>query len=294
MPALDLVIKGGRLVTADTEGTADIGIAGGIIVQIGGEMQADRSIDAAGKLVLPGGIDAHVHLSNPPVTDEHPWVDNFASGSAAALAGGITAIGNMTFPAPGELPLAALERESAVARDQTIADLFLHPVLEETSPSVLGQIPQLLDTGCNTVKIFMVSPQFDLSVPGYVDAIRSAGECGLLSMIHCEDHALIGSARSQLAAQGKISIRHYPESAPVVTESVAAERAVAIAELTGSAIYIVHVSSGRTLEVCAEAQSRGLPVYVETRPLYLHLTRERFEEIEGPNLVRPASLAREG
>jgi dihydropyrimidinase len=183
------------------------------------------------------------------------------------------------------LPLASLERESAVARREAIGDVFLHPVIEEVRPATLDQIQRLQDAGYNSIKIFMVSEAFDRDAPGFVEATRLAGQAGMLTLFHCEDHALIGAARARLVAQGRTSIRHYPESAPVVSEAVATQRAVAIAELTGAPIYVVHVSSARALEVCAEAQARGVPVYVETRPLYLHLTRERFEEEEGQRYV---------
>src|SRR5947209_20051739 len=157
MAALDLVIRGGTIVTAGATATADLGIAAGTVVQIGGEMSAAREIDATGQLLLPGGIDAHVHLSSPPGrrTEGPRWVDDFTSGSRAALAGGVTTLGNMTFLAPGETPLAGLEREAAVAREQTIADLFCHPVLGEITPEVLDEIPRLLASGCNTIKYFM-------------------------------------------------------------------------------------------------------------------------------------------
>jgi len=170
---LDLVIRGGRIINAGDTATADIGIAAGVIAQIGGEMEGAQEIDARGHLLLPGGIDAHVHLSSPPerVPQPHRWVDDFTSGSAAALAGGITTLGNMTFLTEGETPLAALAREAAIARSQTIADLFLHPVLGETTPVVLDEIPCLLDAGCNTIKFFLSTPRFDPQVAGY-DAAR--------------------------------------------------------------------------------------------------------------------------
>jgi dihydropyrimidinase len=249
MTKLDTVIRYGEMVTAaGSIGRADIGIVGDLVVQIGG------ALEGSGKLILPGGIDAHVHLSFPEREDGQPgWVDDFTSGSAAALAGGITTLGNMTFLTPGETPLAGLERETAVARDQTIADLFLHPVLGEITPRVLGEIPKLLSSGCNSIKLFTVFPHFDSQVRGYVEAIQQAGASGLITLIHCEDYALI--------------------------------EAIAFAEATGAPVYIVHLSSKRALEVCAEAQSRGLPVYVETRPLYLHLTHERFEDEDGGKYV---------
>jgi len=115
MTKLDVVIRHGELVTAaGSIGCADIGVLNGKITQIGGMLDGHLELDAAGKLVLPGGIDAHVHLSVPPEEKDVRWVDDFASGSAAALAGGITTLGNMTFPASGETLLAQLERERAV------------------------------------------------------------------------------------------------------------------------------------------------------------------------------------
>ena len=286
MAQLDLVIRGGRITTADQSAVADVGILGETVVQIGGEMRGARELDARGQLLIPGGIDAHVHLSSPPGTTSEPrWVDDFTSGSAAALAGGVTTLGNMTFLGEGESPLDGLEREAAVAAKETIADVFLHPVLFDTSPATLAQIPQLLERGCNTIKYFMVFPGFDAQFLGFLEATRSAGANGLLTLIHCEDYALVEDATTRLMAAGRSSLRNYPESRPVLSEVVATQRAVAIAEATDAPVYIVHLSSERALEVCAEAQARGLPVYVETRPLYLHLTRERFEEDEGPKYV---------
>jgi dihydropyrimidinase len=203
-------------VTVTTITRADIGIHDGTIVQIGGELVGRREIGATRLLVLPGGVDAHVHLSmSPDDVDEEPrWVDDFTSGSAAALAGGITTVGNMTFPATGETPLAALEREAAVVRAQAIADVFLHPVLFEVSPLVLGDIPHLLDAGYNSIKIFTVFPGFDAQVRGFVEAIRRAGAGGLISLIHREDDALIADATALLTQLGQTSLRHYAANRP--------------------------------------------------------------------------------
>jgi dihydropyrimidinase len=284
---LDLVIRGGEIVTAGGIARADLGIAGGRVAQIGGELAGTREIDATGKLLLPGGIDAHVHLSSPPgASGEGPrWVDDFTSGSAAALAGGITTLGNMTFLAPGETPLAGLAREAEVARREAICDFFLHPVLGETTQEVLDEIPQLLGAGCNTIKYFMSPAAFDQQASGYVEATRRAGASGLLTLIHCEDHALMADAAAQLHATGRSSLRYYAESRPPISEVVATQRAVAIAEATGAPVYVVHLSCARALAVCAAAQARGVPVYVETRPFYLHLTRERLLEPDGAKYV---------
>jgi dihydropyrimidinase len=288
MKKLDVVIRNGELVNAPGSiGHADIGICDGVITQIGGDLDGNEVIDAGGKLVFPGGIDAHVHLSLPPGEQdiEPNWVDDFTSGSAAALAGGITTLGNMTFPGPEETIFDQLEREMAIAKEQTIADLFLHPVLFEVTPEVLNQIPQLLDFGCNSIKIFTVSSNFDSQIGEYTEAIRRAGKNQLISLIHCEDYALIQNATESLLSEGKSSLRYYAESRPIISEVVATQRAVAIAEATGASVYIVHLSSERALEICSEAQSRGVPVFVETRPLYLYLTSERFKDKDGAKYV---------
>src|SRR5919199_768847 len=142
MAQVDLAIRGGRIVTETAVVSADLGICAGVVTQIGEVPEADAELDARGALVLPGGIDAHVHLSATAGSGAEPdWVDDFTTGSAAALAGGITTLGNMTSPAPGERPIACLQRTAAQARRQTIADLFLHPILPTITPAVLEEIP---------------------------------------------------------------------------------------------------------------------------------------------------------
>ncbi len=282
--SLELALRGGLLGGVGV--AVDLGIDQGKIVQIGGSFEAQREIDARGKLVLPGGVDAHVHLSNPVRRKGEPaWVDDFTSGSAAALAGGITTVGNMSFPLPAELPLATLERETALASAQAIADVFLHPVLGLVSRATLEQLARLPEHGCSSIKIFLPNTRFDAGVGAFLQAIRVAGASGLMTMLHCEDQALIDHATGRLVEAGQTSLRHYGASRPVLAEVVATQRAVAFAEATGSPVYIVHLSSQRALDVCVEARARGVPVYVETRPLYLHLTDERLLEEESGRYV---------
>ncbi|HEX3722021.1 MAG TPA: amidohydrolase family protein [Nitrolancea sp.] len=287
MAKLDLVIRHGVVVTSGGVAQVDIGIAGEKIVQIGGLMEADQELDASGKLILPGAIDTHVHLTNPGSMGIN-WVDDFTSGSAAALAGGVTTMGNMTFLREGETSLAALAREGALASEQAIADVFMHPVLGASGTldqATLDEIPSLLAHGCNSIKYFQLFPHFDAQVGAYLEATRRAGENGLITLIHCEDAPLIADATAELFKQGKSAVRYYGDAHPIISEVVATQRAVAFAEATGAPVYIVHLSSARALAVCAEAQSRGVPVYVEVRPFYLHLTRERFDESDGAKYV---------
>src|SRR6185437_5180131 len=183
------------------------------------EFEAAREIDARGKLVLPGGVDAHVHLSSPPREGSGPaWVDDFTSGSAAALAGGVTTVGNMTFGAGGESLREALARETTVARSQAIADVFLHPVLAEPNARNLEDIEHLLEDGCSSIKVFLSNPNFDRDLDGFVHAVQLAGDCGLMTMLHCEDAAGVRHATRRLVERGQTALQYFGASRPVVAE----------------------------------------------------------------------------
>ena len=123
----------------------------------------------------------------------------------------------------------------------------------------------------------MNRPAFDDKIDEYLAMLDAAGEAGVMSMMHCEDGPILAHAVAQLTAAGQTSLEYYPQSRPLVGEVVATQRAVGMAEATGSPIYIVHMSSEGALRVAQDAQARGLPVYVETRPIYLHLTGERYD-----------------
>jgi len=153
----DLVVRGGTVVTAGGSGECEVGITGGRISQIGGSPRGKAEIDASGALVLPGGLDMHVHLS-PPEPGRPVWVDDFSSGSAAAIAGGVTTIGNMTFPAAGQSLRQALERDLSAARGSAGVDYVLHPVLFDPSPEALADLPALAFEGHMSLKLFMTFP----------------------------------------------------------------------------------------------------------------------------------------
>ncbi len=279
----DLAVKGGTVVTAASQGRMDIGIGGGKIVQLGGEVRARRTLDAAGCYVFPGGVDIHVHLSQParPEPGRELWVDDFWTGSRAAIAGGVTTVGNMTFQWAGERLQDALARDLAAARRDAAVDFVLHPVLTEPTSAAIEEVGGLAAQGHASLKIFMSRDNFDADIDGYIRALRAAADTGLIALVHCEDGALQRFLKTRLAEEGRAGLRYYPESRPDYTEAVATERAIGLARATGATIYVVHLSSSAALARCREARAGGLPVYVETRPLYLYLTRERFEESDG-------------
>jgi len=283
----DLAVRGGTVATAGGSAECDLGISQGRIRQIGGVVRGRREIDATGALVLPGGLDMHVHLSSPepPEPGVPAWVDDFGSGSAAAIAGGVTTIGNMTFPGAGQSLRQALARDLEAASGTAAVDYVLHPVLDRPSPEALAGLPLLAAAGHASLKVFMTSGAFETHAAEMIAAISAAGRLGLLTLIHCEDGTLVRFAGEQLLASGRGRLADWAESRPESAERAAVERAVAICEATGSPMHIVHLSSRPALQSARRGQQRGLPVSVETRPLYLYLTSEALREPQGGRYI---------
>jgi len=254
---------------------------------MGGSLRGRRVIDASGALVLPGGVDMHVHLSlsSPPLPGKPTWIDDFSSGSRAAIAGGVTTIGNMTFPWEGQSLSEAIARDLAAAASGAAVDYILHPVLSSLTAATVAELPGLAADGHTSVKLFMMMPEFESRIDEVISAIQTAGRSGMLTLLHCEDGALVRFAGSQLLAQDRGSVANWALSRPDSAERAAVERAVAICEATGSPIYIVHLSSAAALDSARRGQARGLPVFVETRPLYLHLTSKVLEEPEAGKYI---------
>jgi dihydropyrimidinase len=288
----DLVVRGGTIVGPGRREIADVGLRDGRIAQLGGAMSGAGELDARGLLVMPGGIDAHVHLVSTAVAaelaglgEQKVWVDDFWTGSLAALAGGITTVGNMTFALPGESMTAAIARDMAGAAAEAAVDWFLHPVLTPLGDHTVHEIAGLAAAGHTSLKVFLSDPQFAPGTPGLADAIAAAGRAGSLTLVHCEDEEILRRSGRDLIESGRGAVTNFPEARPVSAEVAAVDDAIEIARRTGAAIYIVHLSSAEALDRCREARAGGLPVYVETRPLYLHLTKERFGEPDAAKYV---------
>ncbi|HXJ22095.1 MAG TPA: amidohydrolase family protein [Polyangia bacterium] len=290
---LDLVVRGGTVVTADGRQRADIGVADGRVAQIGGSMTGAREIDASDRFVLPGGVDPHVHLNVESLDPSEPdWVDDYTSGSEAALAGGITTVGNMSYVLPWETIADRVRAESVLVARQAIADVFFHAVILIPSPQILAEVPPAVAAGQSSVKIFMCFPSFEAGARDFARIMRSAGEAGGMTLIHCEDLATIECCTAVLSARAQTAMSHFAESRPVESESIAVERAIAMCRATGAPTYIVHVSSAAALAACAAARAEGLPLFVETRPLYLYLTEDEYRRPDGPLFVAQPPLRR--
>jgi dihydropyrimidinase len=288
---LDLVVRGGIVVTAEGRQRADVGVAGGRVAQIGGAMTGAREIDADGRFVLPGGVDPHVHLNVEKVDDDPDWVDDYTSGTQAALAGGVTTVGNMSYVLPPQETIAArVQTESALVARQAIGDVFFHAVVLEPTPALLAEIPGAIEGGQSSIKIFMCLPSFEAQAGDFARVMKATGDAGGLTFIHCEDLATIACCTSMLASQSRMAIAHFAESRPIASETIAVDRAIAMCRATGAPTYIVHLSSAAALRSAAAARAEGLPLFVETRPLYLYLTEERYQEADGAIYVAQPPL----
>ncbi len=285
MNSIDLVIRGGTVVNASGSFVADVGVTDGKILQLGGPMRGRTEIDAGGQLVLPGGVDPHVHLSAPRLLDGPSWVDDFFTGSQAAIAGGVTTVGNMTFQREGESLDDALERDLSAAEATAAVDFLLHPVLTDPAVDRRGSLQDLASRGVRSVKLFLSNPSFDARIDEYMQAITEAAHARMLVLMHCEDGPLLRVIAARLEQERKTGVDQWSASRPDYVEAFAIQRAKAIAQTTGASIYAVHVSSSAALAVSASAKRAGLPFYVETRPMYLHLTSERLHDDDGAKYV---------
>jgi dihydropyrimidinase len=279
--APELIVRNGLIVTVEGRWEADLRIRNGTIAEIGrnlAQATGAREIDARGMLVLPGGVDPHSHMTaESPALPPGRVVEDYTSGSRAALAGGVTTITNFVSKAADENVTAFLDRNIALVEKYGIADFLIHVNLG-SDPSWLTQqaLSTMVSRGFTSTKTFMRETYFDTNAVGFVRAFRTSGTAGVLSMIHCEDASILADLGELMVAEGRGGLRSLALSRPPITEVLAVQRAVAISEATGAPIYIVHLSTARALRVAEEAASRGLPVYVETRPMYLHLTEERL------------------
>ena len=285
----ELLIRNGIVVTEAGRIRADLRIRGSEIAEIGRGLtpgRGARTFDATGKLVLPGGIDTHVHLSPVRAPNSRPGADDFESASRAALAGGITTIGAF-INQESDAPVAdTITAAAAAAGRTTIADAILHLTIGDPAKLSAADITMLRDRGV-TPKIFMRGMAFEQRLAGNLDLIEAAGKAGLLTQLHAEDAAILAGAMDRLVTQGRTALvgQNFADSHPVEAEEVATQRAIGFAEFTGAPIYLVHMSSERAMRVAEAARARGLPVFTEVRFIYLHLTRDVFNGPDGPTFT---------
>lgn len=279
MPDLDLLIRGGTVVTSAGAVASDVAVADGTIVDIGPGITASATeeIDASGLHVLPGGVDPHVHFDEPGRTD---W-EGIASGTRALASGGMTTFVDMPLNnRPATTDPASFDVKVAAAQASSLVDFALWGGLV---PGNLDQIEPLVRRGAAGFKAFMCHSGID-DFPAADDLTLYEGmtRCaalGSIVLLHAENAAIVAELGRRARAAGRLGPRDVADSRPAIAEVEAIGRAIALADDTGCATHIVHVSTARGVRLVAEARARGVDVSCETCPHYLLFTEDDIERL---------------
>ncbi|MCS7039542.1 MAG: amidohydrolase family protein, partial [Caldilineales bacterium] len=238
----DLVITNGTIVTAANTFRADIGIRGERIAAIGENLNGQRVLDATDRLVIPGGVDIHVHMQMPLAPDVIS-ADTFYTGTRAAALGGTTTIVDFVEAKGEESLLAALAARRAEADPQVVIDYALHMTIGPRDIAKLDEVPAVAAAGCTSFKLYMAYG-LRLDDGQLLQALEAVRDVGGRPVIHCENWDIICTLIRRHLAAGRTEPRWHPRSRPELLEGEAAGRAIAIAEFVGVPLHIFHVSCG--------------------------------------------------
>src|ERR1041384_3287449 len=275
------LIKNGVVVTASDTFNADVWIEGDKIVAIThpsqraalGEAAVDKTINAAGQYVIPGGIDCHTHMDLPFGGTNSS--DDFDTGTVAAAHGGTTTIIHFAIPQKGGSMRAGLDTWHAKPQGNAAIDYGFHMIMTEANPAALEDMAAMVREGVTSFKMFMAYPGvFLVDDQQIFRAMLRAGELGALITVHAESGLPIDVLVQRALAAGHTAPVYHALTRPEAAEATGTERAIALAEMAGVPVYIVHLSAQRALERVMEARDRGLPAYAETCPQYLFLSDE--------------------
>jgi len=284
--AHELVIRNAHAATAADVFTCDIGIDGGRIAALGSGLAAGaREIDAAGRWVLPGGIDGHCHLDQP-MGDGSRMADGFHSGTRSAACGGTTTVIPFACQQKGQSLAAAVADYHRRADGQAVVDYAFHMIVSDPTPDVLQrELPQLIADGYTSFKIYMTYDDLKLDDRQMLEVLAVARREGAMVMIHAENADCIAWLTEQLVAAGHTAPKFHATSRPMLVEREATHRAIALGELVDVPVLIVHVSGREAVEQIRWAQGRGLRVYGETCPQYLFLTAAALDGHDGAKCI---------
>jgi dihydropyrimidinase len=273
--ALDLVIRNARVATASDTFACDIGIRAGRIALLGEGLPAGlREIDAAGRTVTPGGVDAHCHLDQP-MEGPAKMADDFLTGTRSAACGGTTTVIPFAAQMKGQSLEAAVVDYHGRAEGKACIDYAFHLIVSDPTPTVLAQeLPKLIAQGYTSFKVYMTYDDLKLDDAQILDVLDVARTHGALAMIHAENADCIEWLTKRLEAAGRTAPRWHAHARPMLVEREATHRAIALSELVDVPILIVHVSGREAIEQIRWARAHGLSVFAETCPQYLFLTAE--------------------
>ena len=274
---IDLVIKGGTVVTAADVSRCDVGISDGRIVALADDLTGATEVDATGLLVLPGGVDAHCHLAQQ-VEPGVEMADGFESGTRSAACGGTTTVIPFAAQQRGSSLREAVEAYHRCADDSALIDYGFHMIITDPTPAVLHEeLPSLVSEGYTSFKIYMTYEDLKLNDRQIIECLAAARANGARTMIHAENSDCISWLTEALEAAGQTAPRYHANSRPPLVEREATHRAVSLAELVDVSVLIVHVSGAEAIEQIRWGQARGLDIHAETCPQYLFLTAEDLD-----------------
>jgi dihydropyrimidinase len=286
---MSILIRNGTVVNAGGAVTADVLVDGETISAVtapGVFDTADTVIDAAGKYVLPGGIDAHTHMEMP--FGGTSSADTFATGTTAAAWGGTTTIIDFAVQAKGTSLLSTLDKWHEKADGNCAIDYGFHMIISDVNDTSLKEMQPCIDAGVNSFKMFMAYPGVFYATDGEILlAMQKATETGSMIMMHAENGIAIDQLVAQALAAGRTDPVDHGLTRPPELEGEATSRAIQLAKVTGAPLYIVHLSSRHALAAVAEARNTGQNVFAETCPQYLFLSIEDMArpDFEGSKFV---------
>src|SRR5690349_5510476 len=279
--SFDALIKNGTVVTATDTYPADVAVVDGKVAAIGKDLPLEnvrQVLDASGKLVLPGGIDVHTHLDMP--FGGTTSADDFETGTRAAAFGGTTTLIDFAIQYKGQPLRQAFDTWMSKAASKATCDYAFHCIVTDVSGGQLSEMNDLVHEGVTSFKLFMAYPGvFMLDDGSIFKALQTTSKNGGLVCMHAENGSAIDVIVQQALAEGKKAPKYHALTRPTTAEAEATARAIALAEMAGAPIYIVHLSCNDALEKVREARDRGLPVYAETCPQYLYLS---IEDMDAP------------
>jgi len=281
---MDLIIKNGMLVSASETYQADIAVKDGKITAISTDLGTDATsvIDAQGKYVLPGAIDAHTHLAMPfggTVSS-----DDYFAGTRAAACGGTTTVFDFALQDFDEPMLDVIKRRDKIAAPQAAVDYAFHIGVKDIHGELLDSMQAAVDFGVPSFKIFMVY-DFGVSDGVFYQLLEKSKEINSMISVHAENNDLVNYNVKKFLSAGKTSPWYHYLSRPEFVEGEADLRAIQWAKETGAKLYIVHLANKQGVEAVTLAKQEGYPIYAETCPQYLHFTRDVYKRDDGRNFV---------
>jgi dihydropyrimidinase len=279
VPVYDLVIRGGTVATSSDVFAADVGITGETIVALGSGLAAGKTeIDATGKLVLPGGVDAHAHIEQLSAAGIMN-ADTFESATRSAAFGGTTSVISFAAQHVGMDVQEVVTDYTALAKKGAMIDYAFHIIVSDVTDKVIAEdIPALVRQGHSSIKIFMTYDRLKVDDEKLLDILAAAREAKALVCVHAENHGVIAWMVKRLIDKGYTAPKYHAVSHARVSESEAFTRLIAFSELLDQPVMIFHVSTREGAAVIREARGRGVKIFAETCPQYLFLTAEDMDK----------------